>query len=75
MPFSTLLSCPHCNNISEFFGEPPKPEHLDDFRCDCGAVLEIVQVGSDIDLDVAAGRAACRSIVAARAARGLVDRR
>ena len=38
----TVLACPHCGDCIEIFGHPP-PQQLDNYRCDCGAVLELVE--------------------------------
>jgi hypothetical protein len=42
MVTGTLLACAHCGDCIEILGEPPKPHHLDEYQCDCGAALEIV---------------------------------
>ena len=36
-----LFVCPHCADCVEFIEPAGSPDtHPDDFRCDCGAVLE-----------------------------------
>ena len=38
------LACPHCDEILEFLGEVPfNAYHPEDFRCDCGGLLEPVE--------------------------------
>lgn len=39
-----LFACPHCNDVVEFLGDAPRQP-----QCDCGALLELVERGSEID--------------------------
>ncbi len=41
MVTGTLLICPRCDSCVELLGEAPRPQELDDFRCDCGAQFEL----------------------------------
>lgn len=42
----TAFACPHCGSGVEFLGEVPAYYHPEDYRCDCGAVLERVDDGA-----------------------------
>ena len=43
----SLFVCPHCGDGVEFVEPSGSPQtHPDDFRCDCGAVLELVEAAS-----------------------------
>lgn len=44
MVTGTLLVCPRCGGCVELLGEAPKPQELDELRCDCGAVLELLRI-------------------------------
>lgn len=39
-----LFACPHCNDVVEFLGDAPRQP-----QCECGALLELVEIGSEAD--------------------------